>query len=498
MAVILKVIGEMEDTSSSATPRNSISCFRVSKLKELEQINVELLEKVKTLENVCNQLHQENVSLRAQFAEIQTANQNLSINEDVINMEDSSENTGVHAENNVVQPTVYLTDEEELARETEWILKKKKKSQKRSNTLTQQTDDEVSTTPAVQEMPAKTPENAETAEPRPPTRPLRPPPIIVSAVENFGELRNIIKPKAVKGFIAKQINKHSQKISTFEVNDYREVTKALNEANIPWHSFENKHERPIRVIAKNLHHTCDPIEIISDLKAQGFKILNAFNKTHFYTKDPLDIFILSFDPTENLDSIYKIKHILNTVVKIETIKLPKHIPQCKNCQGYNHTKNYCSKQPRCARCAGKHETKNCEKPTVFLPKCCNCGEQHPASYRGCIVAKELQKLRNHKQKLQKTLQPQPVENLSQAIPCTSANTVSIPQRIQPQQQRPSQSYSAATKLNSTQQANASKPNYENTLSKILSKLEAIESFNKSLDMRLSILEENFFGTLIQT
>jgi hypothetical protein len=30
------------------------------------------------------------------------------------------------------------------------------------------------------------------------------------------------------------------------------------------------------------------------------------------------------------------------------------------------------------------------------PKCVNCGEGHPANYRGCIVAKELQKIKNKK------------------------------------------------------------------------------------------------------
>ncbi|XP_075151150.1 uncharacterized protein LOC142225262 [Haematobia irritans] len=227
---------------------------------------------------------------------------------------------------------------------------------------------EPSTPPITESVPTDDIDGTEAASKKQ-QKPVRPPPIIVSSMENFGALRNVIKSKAANGFITKQIDKQSQKISTFEANDYREVTKALNEAKIQWHSYENKHDRPIRVIAKNLHHTCDPIDIITDLKEQGFNIINAFNKTHYYTKDPLDLFVLSFHPTENIQKIYDIKQILNTI-------------------------------SRCARCAGKHETKTCEKPSVFLPKCCNCGEQHPASYRGCIVAKELQKLRNQKLKNQ--------------------------------------------------------------------------------------------------
>jgi stalled ribosome alternative rescue factor ArfA len=37
------------------------------------------------------------------------------------------------------------------------------------------------------------------------------------------------------------------------------------------------------------------------------------------------------------------------------------------------------------------------------PKCVNCGEGHPVNYRGCIVAKELQKIKNKKAMKGKTI-----------------------------------------------------------------------------------------------
>lgn len=49
------------------------------------------------------------------------------------------------------------------------------------------------------------------------------------------------------------------------------------------------------------------------------------------------------------------------------------------------------------KCAGKHTTIDCPKSTKEEAKCVNCGGSHPASYRGCIVAKELQEIRNKKQ-----------------------------------------------------------------------------------------------------
>lgn len=36
------------------------------------------------------------------------------------------------------------------------------------------------------------------------------------------------------------------------------------------------------------------------------------------------------------------------------------------------------------------------KEKTAPPKCCNCGEAHPANYRGCCVTKRLQELRDKK------------------------------------------------------------------------------------------------------
>jgi hypothetical protein len=41
----------------------------------------------------------------------------------------------------------------------------------------------------------------------------------------------------------------------------------------------------------------------------------------------------------------------------------------------------------------------CKKPKEAEPKYCNCGEDHPANYRGCIVAKKIQAVRKITTKL---------------------------------------------------------------------------------------------------
>ena len=70
----------------------------------------------------------------------------------------------------------------------------------------------------------------------------------------------------------------------------------------------------------------------------------------------------------------------------------KLLPSVKTAS-WGHNKS-CHKEPRCVKYAGKHTTVNCTTPKETPPKCYNCGENHPANYRRCVVAKELKALLN--------------------------------------------------------------------------------------------------------
>lgn len=109
----------------------------------------------------------------------------------------------------------------------------------------------------------------------------------------------------------------------------------------------------------------------------------------------LPIFHVCFSRDQDIEEIFKIKQILHCKGEI----LPYHresdsIPQCLVCQAWGHTRRYCFRRPYCVRCAGGHLSSECpEGRYVEKPKCINCGEQHSANYRGCIVPKELQLIR---------------------------------------------------------------------------------------------------------
>jgi len=193
-------------------------------------------------------------------------------------------------------------------------------------------------------------------------------------------------------------------------DSYRKMTKMLSEGGHSWHTFENKQTRPIRVMARNLHYTCKPEKIIEYLKANGLKASEASIKLERRSKRPLNMFMITFSADEDIEKIYQINNILGCKVIIEPLRRSKLIPQCKHCQAYGHTQKYCNKEPRCVKCAGKHHTKDCTKPINVQPKCVHCGENHPANYRGCSIAIELQSIKNKTMKAKN-----PKLNLKQTV-----------------------------------------------------------------------------------
>jgi hypothetical protein len=74
-------------------------------------------------------------------------------------------------------------------------------------------------------------------------------------------------------------------------------------------------------------------------------------------------------------------------VKEETYKAPKRTLQCKRCQRFGHTQRNCGYAPSCVACGDAHPSGKCVTPKQQL-KCCSCGGNHTADYRGCSSWKE--------------------------------------------------------------------------------------------------------------
>lgn len=48
--------------------------------------------------------------------------------------------------------------------------------------------------------------------------------------------------------------------------------------NSPWYTYENKNDRPLKVMARGHDLKCQKDDIVKDLKEKGFKVLGAVKK----------------------------------------------------------------------------------------------------------------------------------------------------------------------------------------------------------------------------
>lgn len=355
----------------------------------------------------------------------------------------------------------YHTDEEELAKETEWIRQRSRKKRKMNMN--------TSLSPPQQQQQDQQKQHKVKKIPMPP-------PIIVDGIQEYQKFYDFLMECQQKdSFTIKVLNGNSVKVNTSTEDSYKSITKQLRENACLWHSYENKQERPIRVMAKKLPSSCKPDRIIEYLKSKGYKIENAVNKLSWKNKEPLNMFVLTFANDEDIKKIYDLQCIMGCKIEIHPLKTPKLIPQCKRCQAYGHTQKYCSKEPRCVKCTGKHLTVDCKKPATEKAKCVHCGEPHPANYRGCAVAKELQIIKS-KNGTKKLIGPHQQESKTIDTNISGKAVPKIADRL--------------VQLSKKSYAQAAKNVAINKTDSLESKLNEILSFMSSFDERLKKLEHS--------
>ena len=284
------------------------------------------------------------------------------------------ENKILPSKDREIQGCEYTTDEEQLESDTGWCTQyNRNKKRKASSSPKENTNNRDFKSKPYSERLEKPP-----------------PPIIISDVNKYDILQAGLEKQNINANIT-IINNKSVKLNLKSQEEYRNVTRQLNEAGNTWYSYENKNTKPIRVMAKGIHPSCDPVGVVADIASKGFRISMATPILSNKDKYPLAMFMLTFEHGEDIKKIFEIEKIKGARVKIEHVKRNKLIPQCKHCQGYGHTQRYCKLQPKCVKCAGDHHTKECTKGEIRTPKCANCQKNHPANYRGCEIAKQKQK-----------------------------------------------------------------------------------------------------------
>lgn len=218
----------------------------------------------------------------------------------------------------------------------------------------------------------------------------KPPPIFIPNVSNIKLMVQTIESAITKiEYNYKLLNNNQVKICLTSSDAYRKLVHKFKDMKICFHSYQFKKDKAYRVVLKNMHYSTELNDITESIEEFGHKVRNISNVKHFKTKNPLPMFFIDLEPSYNNKEIFDIQFLLNAKIAFEPPYKRKEIVQCKKCQSYGHTKSYCHHPYRCVKCGQYHETKSCSKPQSEPPKCALCEGNHPASYKGCTVYKEL-------------------------------------------------------------------------------------------------------------
>lgn len=223
---------------------------------------------------------------------------------------------------------------------------------------------------------------------------IRPPPMFIDGVKNIQPLQKLLEDVAKGEYEIKVLRNDRVKIQSKTAESYSTIYKELKAKDTEFFSYQPKQDRSFRVVLKNLHASTEKEEIKIAIEELGHKVLNVWNIQNSKTKQALPMWNIELESRENNKDIYGVKYLLHCRILFEAPRPKRAIPQCTNCQDYNHTQKFCNRKPRCVKCAGSHHTSHCpRKERSNQVKCVLCEGNHPANYKGCTVYKELLKVR---------------------------------------------------------------------------------------------------------
>lgn len=222
--------------------------------------------------------------------------------------------------------------------------------------------------------------------------PAKPPPIYLKTPVVFKDLCLALTNLAGKDSFSCVSTTRGVTIRPASPDSYRKFVTLFKERNLEFHTFQLRDDRAFRVVIRGLHPSIPPTDISSELQLQGYQIRSVVNVIS-RNKVSLPLHFVDLEPDANNDSIFELKALLHTAIRVEEPRKKRLIVQCTRCQQYGHTRSYCNHQIRCVKCGGQHEPTACNKKPEDQPRCANCCKNHPANYRGCEVHKQLQQLR---------------------------------------------------------------------------------------------------------
>lgn len=191
-------------------------------------------------------------------------------------------------------------------------------------------------------------------------------------------------------------NTPNTRIAPLTMKDKQTIMNELKKQKIPHHSWTDAvNKLPTYVLKHHYHESNAQMAIL--LKAENLPVtsVSLIGKN---VSNP--VYVVQFsDVKVNLPKLNEsFSQIDGLSIKWETLKpSKKKFTQCFNCQRWGHSSKNCGYSFRCVACgSADHGPAQCPRKDFTkdvrekenLPTCCNCGENHSASFKQCKAFKD--------------------------------------------------------------------------------------------------------------
>lgn len=230
------------------------------------------------------------------------------------------------------------------------------------------------------------------------------PPIVIYNCSNHVKLCRELK-EHISGGLRAAYTGDSVKFYVDTLEDYQKVFTFCQDHQIPFHTYQDTNKKELKVVVKDLPPSVTSEEVREDLVAQGFTIkdVHQYKRKRQGKLHPLPVYAVTLPRGDKSDSIYAVRYVQSTKVRVEDYRSRNEPSQCKRCQRWTHTTNYCWLPARCVKCGDMHPSKDCTLPAGSPSKCANCQGAHTASWKGCSeFQKALKKYRSPTTNVPKT------------------------------------------------------------------------------------------------
>ncbi|KAK9737057.1 zinc finger associated protein [Popillia japonica] len=251
------------------------------------------------------------------------------------------------------------------------------------------------------------------------------PPIVLREKSLWAKLSTEIKRRGINFSKAQNIPDGIRIFPSTEA-DYRAITKFFTNDKIPYHTYQLPSEKLLNVVLRSVPVEISERDIYNDLCERGFTPDSVIRLRRTRDKAPMPLVLVKIDKKHK--SIYHLKEVLSLDVTVETLKSRPTVGQCFRCQKFGHAQSRCTAPKRCVACAGDHEDDVCPRSKSEPATCANCGEEHPANYRGCsrFPKPRLQTPKPQKSPTSSGTRANEGRSYAKALSCPSRNSQSKP------------------------------------------------------------------------